>query len=205
MKKRIIFTVIIMTVFSTVAFSQAIKKNFETGRKAFYSDDFDTANKLFSEILNMDSDSYEVCFYKGMIYYIYFDYDKSVIEFSKAIEHEAKSDAYFNRALSYEKLQKTNDAINDYTNAISTNKKNADAYFNRAALYQEQKNYDRAISDYGKVIKINPKDDITYYYRGMLYIQKGDKSSAIKDFEKAIEIDKIWKNELTKKIEELKK
>ena len=66
------------------------------------------------------------------------------------------------------------------------------------------KKFNEAINDYSEIIKLDPKDDIAYYNRGMMYIQAGDKNKAIQDFESAISIDKIWKNELGKKIEELK-
>ena len=45
-------------------YSQSIKETYEAGKKAFYSDDFENANKLLSEILNMNSDNYEISFYK---------------------------------------------------------------------------------------------------------------------------------------------
>ena len=52
---------------------------------------------------------------------------------------------------------------------------------------------------------MNPKDDIAYYNRGLLFEKTGQKEKAIRDFETAIKLDAIWKNELNKKIEEIKK
>jgi len=207
MRKKIFLLLILSAAcfFAGSLKAQSLKSDFETGKKAFYSDDFETANKKFSAILNMESDNYDVCFYKGLIYYIYFDYEKSVNELTKALSYEQSADVYFNRALSHEKLENFDKAIGDYTEAVKLNKRFSDAYFNRAALYQQKKQFDKAIKDYGRVIKLNPKDDIAYYNRGILYVEAGNKDKAIEDFEKAMEIDKIWKNELTKKINELKK
>lgn len=203
--KFILIVFVFLTSTAGVTVSQSVKSDFETGKKAFYSDDFETANKKFSGILNMESDDYDVCYFKGLIYFIYFDYEKSIIELSKAINQEKNADAYFNRALSYEKQEKFNEALSDYSSALKLNKRFTDAYFNRAVLYQQIKQTDKAIKDYGRVIKLNPKDDIAYYNRGLLYAELGNKEKAIEDFEMAIKIDKIWKNELTKKINELKK
>lgn len=204
--KTVFLLIIVVYIFfaSGISDAQNLKQNFETGKKAFYADDFDTANKLFSEMLNMESDSYEKCFYKGLIYFIYFDYEKSQKELTAALEYKKSPEAYFNRALTYEKQEKIQNAISDYTSAINENKRYTDAYFNRADLYQQLKDYSKAIKDYGKVIKINPKDDIAYYNRGLLYAETGKKSEAIEDFEEAIKIDKIWKVELSRKIKELK-
>lgn len=206
--KAIKFVLIVLLLQSFnlgIVVSQSIKSDFETGKKAFYSDDFETANKMFSGILNMESEDYDVCYYKGLIYYIYFDYEKSINELTKAINQEKKAEAYFNRALSFEKQEKFENAVSDYSEALKINKRYLDAYFNRASLYQQLKQTDKAIKDYGRVIKLSPKDDIAYYNRGLLYSELGNKEKAIEDFEMAIKLDKIWKNELTKKINELKK
>ena len=87
MKKTILIVILTAGFFlsADLSYSQTLKEKFETGKKAFYSDDFDKANKLFSEILNMTGGDYDVCLYKGMVYYIYFDYDKALAEISNAI------------------------------------------------------------------------------------------------------------------------
>lgn len=195
---------LLIMLFAGNAEPQTIKSNFETGKKAFYSDDFETANKMFSGILNMESKDFDVCFYKGLIYYIYFDYEKSAAELTNALTLKKTAEVFFNRALAYEKLEKYDNALKDYSDALNIDKKFIDAYFNRASLYQQLRQTDKAIKDYGRVIKLNPKDDIAYYNRGLLYEELGNKEKAIEDFEKAISIDKIWKTELTKKINQLK-
>ena len=166
---KFVLTVLLLQAFnSEILVSQTIKSDFETGKKAFFTDDFETANKMFSGILNMESEDYDICYYKGLIYYIYFDYEKSINELTKAINQENNAEAYFNRALSYEKQEKFDNAVRDYSEALKINKRYLDAYFNRASLYQQLKQTDKAIKDYGRVIKLNSKDDIAYYHRGIL-------------------------------------
>jgi len=204
--KIITFLFIIILISCRLVYSQSIKETFELGKKAFYSDDFENANKLLAEILNRNSDSYEICLYKGLIYNIYFDYDKAITEFTSAIEIDgSKSDPYFNRALVYDKQEKYNYAVEDYTMAIKKNKKFLDAYNNRATDYERLKHYDKAINDYSNIVKLNPSDDIAYYNRGLLYVQLNRKEEAVEDFEEAIRIDSIWEKELRGKIDELNK
>lgn len=204
--KSITVLILIIVIFlnTSIVKSQSIQELYENGKKAFYLDSFEDANKYFSQILSMPSDDYETCFYKAKVYEINFDNDKAIQEMTKAIEFKPKSsEAYFERATIYDKQQKTAEAVQDYTQAISKNKKYTEAYFNRASDMQEMKLYDNAIKDYTQVVKLNPDDDIAYYNRGLIYTELKEYDKAIEDFEKAISIDKVWEKELKAKIQEL--
>lgn len=183
----------------TVAFaqSQSIEETFEAGKKSFYSDDFDTANKYFMEILNSQNDDYLTHYYKGLIYEIYFDNDKALTELGLAIgKRKSFGEAYYRRGILREKTGDTAGAVSDYSMAIKNGEKTADAYFNRASLYQEAGENEKAVNDYSKAIELNPQDDISFYNRGKLYMALGEKEDAIQDFETAVKIDKAWETEL---------
>jgi tetratricopeptide (TPR) repeat protein len=201
------FLIIAALFFSVViAKSQTMDEIFENGKKSFYSDDFDAANKYFMEILNSQGDDYLTHYYKGQIYEIYFDNEKAINELSEALRKNKKfGEAYLKRAVILEKTGDTAGAISDYTSAIKNGEKTADAFFNRASLYQSIGENEKAIKDYTKALDINPSDDISYYNRGKLYMAMAEKDKAISDFEAAIEIDKVWTNELRELIEMLKK
>ncbi len=203
MKKLI---TILMLLTAGISFSQTVEETFELGRKCFYSDDFDGANKYFMEILNLQDDGYLTHFYKGRIYEIYFDYDKALDELNTVISRKKKfGEAYLVRAVILEKRGDTAAAISDYTEAIKNGEKTADAYFNRGSLYQGIGEADKAIKDFSSALKLNPSDDIIYYNRGKLYMSVDEKEKAIKDFERAIEIDKAWEKELRELINMLSK
>ncbi|MEO8664126.1 MAG: tetratricopeptide repeat protein [Ignavibacteria bacterium] len=195
----------IIFLFAQSVTGQTLQELFENGKKAFYSDQFDSANILFSQILSRESNDYEVCFYKGLVYEVNFDNDKAITELTCAITMKPKSsEAYLKRASIYDKQLKFTEAINDYTGAIKYDKKNTDAYFYRASDYQELKQFNEAIKDYSRVIKLNPSEDIAFYNRGLLYKELKNSDKAINDFETAIRIDKIWEHELRPKIDSLK-
>jgi len=196
---KIIIATIAVLFITCSASSQTMEENFENGKKSFYSDDFDAANKFFIEILNSEGDDYLTHYYKGLIYEIYFDNEKSLNELSSAIDRNNKfGEAYFKRGAILEKTGDTAGAISDYTKAIKNGEKTSDAYFNRASLYQAIGESEKAIKDYTSAIKQNPMDDISYYNRGLLYVQQGDMENARADFLAAIEIDKAWEKELKK-------
>ena len=183
---------------------QRSKELYEKGKKAFYSDNFAEADHYFQQVLSLQTNDYETCFYKGLVYEINFDNDKAITELTKAIDLKPKkSEAYYYRGKIYDKLEKYPEAINDYSRAIKYNKQNADLFFSRASLYQQQKKYSGAIDDYSEAIDLNPKDDIAIYNRGLLYQELKDNESAIEDFEEAILIDKAWERTLRPLIVEL--
>lgn len=206
MRIKKIFLVFIVLFISDAAYSQTNQELFDKGKNAFRSDNFEEANKYFAEILNKESNSYDNCFYKAMVYDINFDYDRAVSECTSAIDFAPKQkEVYFLRGTIYDKQQKYEEAIKDFTQAIKLDKNYTDAYFNRASDYQELKQNNEAVKDYSKAIKLNPSDDIAYYNRGKIYMEMKDNENAVKDFEKAIKIDKIWTNELKPLIEQLQK
>ncbi len=205
MRKVFISAIIFLSLSVSFSNAQTLKELYENGKKAFYSDKFDEANALFSQILVKESGDYESCFYKGLVYEINFDNDKAITELTCAISMKPKSgEAYFKRATILDKQLKYSEAILDYTKAIRYNKSNVDSYFNRATDYQELKLYNDAIKDYSKVLKLNPSDDIAFYNRGLLYKELKNNNQAIEDFEAAIKIDKAWERQLRPQIELLK-
>jgi tetratricopeptide (TPR) repeat protein len=199
--------VLIVSLFLTnISLSQSNKELFETGKTAFHADNFEDANKYFAQILSKESDSYDNCFYKALVYDINFDYDKAITECTSAISFEPKQkEIYLIRGTIYDKQTKLPEAIDDYSKAIKLDKNYVDAYFNRATDFQELKQYDDAIKDYSKVLKLNSSDDIAFYNRGKLYMEMKDNAKAINDFEQAIQIDKAWEHELRTVIDSLQK
>ena len=90
MKNKIIFVLVIVSLITFNIIFTVSKRILRKGRKAFIQMILINANKLLSEILNMKSDDYSVCYYKGLIYLMYFDYDKSLDELSKSIKMNPK-------------------------------------------------------------------------------------------------------------------
>ncbi len=200
---KTIITVLLVFI-AGQAVSQTLQENFENGKKCFYSDDFDGANRHFMEILNSQSDDYLTHYYKGMVYVIYFDNEKAMTELSTAISKKRSfGPAYIGRAELLEKTGDTAGAIADYTAAIKHGEKTSDAYFNRASLYQAAGQLEKAIKDFTKAIELNPSDDISYYNRGKIYMELGQKEDAVADFESAVAIDKAWERELREMIKML--
>lgn len=127
---------------------------------------------------------------RGVVYSSKGEYDRSILEYNKAIENDpGNALAYFNRGVIYYDKGENDRAILDYTKAIEINLKFHEAYYNRGIIYANKGEYDRAILDYTKAIEINPKYTDAYINRGGVYEDKGEYDQAIQDYTKIIEIN----------------
>jgi tetratricopeptide (TPR) repeat protein len=203
MKKIIVLLAAVFLTVSGIS-AQTIDELYESGRKAFYADKFDEANGYFMKILAMDSDNFENCYFKGLVYEINFDYENAIKEFTSAIKFNKDcAECYKARGRVYEKQEKFDLAMTDYKTSIKNNKTDSESNFKLASLYQDQLKYKEAIKYYSKYLKLQPDNDIAYYNRGLCYQELKENNKAKADFEKAVSIDKIWEKTLRPVIESL--
>ena len=99
------------------------------------------------------------------------------------------ADAYNELGIAYSKLEKYDEAIIHYTNAIQTNHLDDDFYNNRGIAYFRLQKYDEAIADYDKAIEINKHNIYAYHNRGNLNSELRKFKEAIIDYSVAIELD----------------
>jgi len=115
--------------------------------------------------------------------------EKQVQDLTKRIQQDQKdSDAYFQRAVVYTKLQHINSAIDDYTAVLAINSKSAKALFNRSQLYAKQGQRHFAIRDLNDALGIYP-DPRYYNARGLLEIEADDLDNAMQDLNQSIKLD----------------
>ncbi|TXJ11149.1 tetratricopeptide repeat protein [Brachyspira aalborgi] len=137
------------------------------------------------------------------------EYDKllndTVEDYNKAIElYSNYYQAYYNRALSKEKLQLLSEAIYDYDIAIGLKDNSLEAYNNRGIVKSKLGNYKEAIEDFNKAIELNPNYSEPYDNRGTVKSKLGNYKEATEDFNKAIELNpnyyKAYSNRADSKI-----
>jgi tetratricopeptide (TPR) repeat protein len=121
------------------------------------------------------------------------DYYAALVSFDQAINLDPNMDkAFQGRGTANYWLNKKQEAVKDYTEAIRINPQNADAYFSRGATLHDDeiKDYGAAWKDYTKAIELNNNYAAAYRNRGLIYYkyEKYD-DEAIRDYTKAIELD----------------
>lgn len=97
----------------------------------------------YSKAIDLDGDLIAAYHNRGSCYHTVHDFDKSYLDFKKAIELYTKAIArkpdvnlYYNRGLLYANLREYILAIADYERIMSLDPKEADAYFYRAEAYE---------------------------------------------------------------------
>ena len=83
-------------------------------------------------------------------------------------------DAYFNRALTKEKLEDPQGALTDYQIVLLIDSTYREAAFNRAKLRHKQKQYQRAITDFKKVLTMSSGETRMLYFKGTPIIKNGE-------------------------------
>lgn len=81
------------------------------------------------------------------------------------------------------------DTVNDFTQAIALNPKNAEAYNDRGEAYRNSRQYQNAIADLDRAISLNPNYGEAYYNRANAYLNLQKYQEAIADFDKAIALN----------------
>ncbi|MCH7605851.1 MAG: tetratricopeptide repeat protein [Chloroflexi bacterium] len=124
---------------------------------------------------------------------------QAVAELTKAIEIQKEkqaddySQAYFQRALLYQMMGKSEEAIRDADKVVELNPGEALSYDLRGAIYElKLGDHDRAIQDLSKAIELESGNSLgsAYYHRAQAYrnsTQTGRLENAIKDYDVVIE------------------
>jgi tetratricopeptide (TPR) repeat protein len=129
----------------------------------------------------------------GMVQYVAEDWGTAIEHFtgaltltadqaSKVLGHDA---IYYKRGFSYGALDKFDEAIADYTRAITIDKDNAKFWSARGAA-RLQKNDVDAVADFDRAVALKPDDALAYQNRAAAYSAKGDLRRAIEDYDRAI-------------------
>lgn len=129
-----------------------------------------------------------VYFYRAFTYYRLGKMELAIEDYSQAIKNIDKlssvtsetisygfstpyygfATAYYNRALAYSKLDKKQEAIEDYTQAIHLKPDYADAYYNRALEYSGLDKKDEAIENYQNAANLYQKSRNIEWYQAAL-------------------------------------
>jgi serine/threonine protein kinase/Flp pilus assembly protein TadD len=96
---------------------------------------------------------------------------------------------YNYRGVTYDKLDKYDEAVADYSRALELDMTFVMAYNNRGATYERLRKYDEALIDYSSAIQQAPTMAPAYYNRGNVFSKKKRSIEAIEDFTRALQID----------------
>ncbi len=129
------------------------------------------------------------------------DWAGAVVEYSKAIELDPKSDlAYEARATAYTQLQEYDKAIADASKAVELKPDRGGPRFARAVAYRLRGDLDLAIADLSRVIGDRNKTKWrgALYERALANIAKGNAAEARADLERIVQLEQQFPGEADK-------
>lgn len=116
--------------------------------------------------------------------------EKLLLSDSKAIESDKTNCAlYFERALANQSLERFDDALRDYNEAIRLGHREAQTYNNRGLVNFRLGIIEDALADFNEAINTDPDFAEAYFNRGNLFELQGKIDDALSDFTKTIELE----------------
>lgn len=119
--------------------------------------------------------------------------------------HPQTPKAYLLRAFTLDRLQRTDEAIADYTKCLELNPAEEEARSNRGVIYYNvKKDYDAAKADFDAAIQLNPKKGVNYMNRARCWAHAGNKAEAKRDIEMASQLGEPVDEVMRKSVEMMK-
>jgi tetratricopeptide (TPR) repeat protein len=116
--------------------------------------------------------------------------EKLLLSDSKAIESDKTNcTLYFERALANQSLERYEDALRDYTEAIRLGHREAQTYNNRGLVNFKLEQFEDSQADFDEAIIIDPSFAEAFFNRGNLFELQGKTNEALADFTKTIELE----------------
>jgi type IV pilus biogenesis/stability protein PilW len=200
-----IFILLLLTSCVTTGTSDNIKKadaHYQIGLSYYNENDIQKAYIEFQKALELDPKNKDVLNAIGIINLLKFeDPQKAIGYFKKALLVDKNfSGAYNNLGGAYERIGRTDDAINSYKNALSNPMyKNPErAYNNLGMLYYRLGRYDDAIDAFKGSLRRVDNFYPSYYGLALSYNAKGFYGDASTAMARAIELDPLYKGDKEK-------
>lgn len=162
----------------------------ERAKSAEMSHDFDTAARLYKQLLQQDSTNVKYLSALGRIY-VTAGEDKKAIPYFEQIHsfHPKDVDAMDALGAIYRRLGRYDDSTAILMKALETGEKQQDVFYNLGFTFKEMKNYEDAIDAFENVISVNPRDVLAHNHLGSIYYETGELDKAVNAYKRGLQID----------------
>jgi len=168
------------------------------------NNNFEDAIKSFKKAIQMNPKHRMSFFELGVIYEQQKDYDKAIMNYTESLRIKEDIEAFQSLGVCYLKKGMFKEAYRNLTKALLLNPNKYTIYNNIGAVLEKIGNYDSAAQMLEIGIKLNPNNAIGFYNLGIVFDKKGDFGNALQNYEKAVELGHNKKEEIKKRIHQLK-
>jgi tetratricopeptide (TPR) repeat protein len=93
--------------------------------------------------------------------------------------------SYLSRGAAYLKLKEADDAVDDFSAAITLDDRSPRSYYYRGMAYAQKKDYAKAVEDFSRALALKPDDGASMFARGASYLEMGKIDEAGEDIRNA--------------------
>jgi tetratricopeptide (TPR) repeat protein len=159
--------------------------------KYIETDQFELALKDYEQLLQTDPKNQHWYFQKASALDTLERYEEALEALKHAELYGAKKTSVSNnRALIFQKTGKLKEAISEYDQLITNDRKWWLPFYNRATCYHAQGEFRNAIDDYSEALKLKPDETDIYLHRAQALAKYGKTNEAIKDYSAVIKNDR---------------
>jgi tetratricopeptide (TPR) repeat protein len=129
-----------------------------------------------------DNEKINELYSNGMYEFINQNYDRSIEILSQVAELDRRRKLTFvSRGSAYLRLDRLEEALDDFNRAIELDSKYARAYHLRGLVLERQGDDSSAIEDFTQAIELNPEYGAAYHSRATLHAKTGNEDLAVDD------------------------
>jgi len=154
--------------------------------KGFASDGMDTITRDFEKCIALapDSNFWEAYFYLASLVYEYYDDEKALAYYNKAIySNPTNYILYCQRGYLRERMRNIDGAMDDYYKSISLNNKAYQALYNKYHLEETLGNLKEALITINQLLSFEKQDANIYFDKAFILCELGQKKNAQDAFE----------------------
>lgn len=174
--------------FSRTTSSNASVELYNEGLERYYESDMNGALEKFTEAIKLDSSFTDAYYNSGFIKLNQGDYEEAIADFDLVISISPTDKAYFYKGRALLGMNRLEDAVEQFTNAINLNNQFFYAFNNRGNVRFQLGDYQGAIDDFTETLTINTDYVFAYNNRGNARFKLNDYNGAIADYNIAINL-----------------
>lgn len=159
-------------------------------QNAVTAHDWDTAARLYKELLRKDESNIEFLKELGNIYVKANADEKAIPYYEQIITfHPDATDAMLSLGAIYRRLKRYEDSIQILQRALDEGHNQASVNYTLGFTYKEMGNYEDAIDAFESVISVNHDDVLAYNHLGSIYYAQKDYNKSISTFTRGLQVD----------------